>query len=53
MEPKIDFQDSRAGDQVATAGEASLAESVLGWRPQTSIEAGLRLQAAAAKEARG
>jgi UDP-glucuronate 4-epimerase len=53
VEPKLDFRDSRAGDQVATAGEASLAESVLGWRPQTSIEAGLRLQATAAKEARG
>ena len=52
VEAKLDFRDSRAGDQVATAGEASLADSVLGWRPQTSIEAGLRLQAAAAREAR-
>jgi nucleoside-diphosphate-sugar epimerase len=50
-EPKIQYVEAAAGDQVNTHGDASLAAKSLGWKPRTEIEMGLRLQTRAAKMA--
>ena len=49
VEPRVEYRERRSGDQVATAGDPGLAESILGWSPATRIEAGLRLQAQASQ----
>lgn len=44
-EAHIEFVPARAGDQAKTQGDASRAQRLLGWTPDTPIELGLRSQA--------
>ncbi len=50
VEPVLEFGQWRPGDQVRTCGDASRAQEILGWTPQTSVEQGLRAQARQALE---
>ena len=50
VEPKVEHQPARRGDQRRTAADVSLARRVLGWEPKVHPEEGLAIEGAWVRE---